>query len=103
MSKEAMACLITAVLVPFLNAQTQDGEPLIDKELSNFELWMGIPHSSVTGLPAGTATSDNCHEGVSMGLNADIKHVFPVVEDGGEPMLHISGEIYGRLPAPGGA
>lgn len=80
-----------------LSAGAQDSTILLDKDLSNFEIWMGIPHTSVKGLPAGTPTSEDCHKGTPMGLDADVKNVFSVEEDGGETILHISGEIYGGL------
>ncbi|MDZ8117622.1 DUF1080 domain-containing protein [Pontiella sp. NLcol2] len=70
---------------------------LFDNELSNFEIWMGIPHDSVKGLPAGTPTSPDCHKGTPMGLNNDVKNVFSMIEEDGEPVLHVSGEIYGGL------
>jgi hypothetical protein len=54
--------------------------PLLDKELSNFEVWLGIPHSSVKGLPEGTFQSDDVHKGTPLGLDADVKNVFSVVE-----------------------
>jgi hypothetical protein len=74
-----------------------DSASLFDAKLSNFEIWMGIPHSTVTGVPEGTPTSANCHEGMPMGLDNDIKNVFTMIEEDGEPVLHISGEIYGGL------
>ncbi|QBG46778.1 DUF1080 domain-containing protein [Verrucomicrobia bacterium S94] len=70
---------------------------LFDQELSNFEVWMGIPHDSVEGLPPGTPTSPDCHNGIPMGLNNDVKNVFSIIEENGEPVLHVSGEIYGGL------
>lgn len=71
--------------------------PLLDQELSNFEIWMGVPHSTVEGLPEGTYQSDNVHKGTPMGLDADVKNVFSVVEESGEPVLKITGEIYAGL------
>ena len=68
---------------------------MFDKNLSKWETFMGIPHSSVQGLPKDVKTSENVHEGTPpMGLNKDIKKVFSV-NDKGE--LHITGEIYGGL------
>lgn len=70
---------------------------MFDMELSNFEIWMGIPHVSVKGLPEGTPTSEDCHKGTPMGLNRDVKGVFTMIEEDGEPVLHVSGEIFGGL------
>lgn len=76
---------------------SDDWEPLLDENLTQFEVWMGIPHSSVEGLPEGTYQSGNVHTGTPMGLGADVKGVFKMIEIEGEPVLHISGEIYGGL------
>lgn len=80
-----------------LSISASEWEHLFDQELSNFEVWMGVPHSTVTGLPEGTYQSDNVHKGEPMGLDADVKQVFQVIEEDGELLLHISGEIYGGL------
>ena len=71
--------------------------PLLDEKLTNWELWMGVPHQTVTGLPPGTPTSPNGHDGTPLGLGNDPKHVFTIHTDSGEPVLHITGEIFGGL------
>ncbi|MAI20429.1 MAG: hypothetical protein CMF28_04270 [Kiritimatiellaceae bacterium] len=58
---------------------------------------MGIPHASTEGLPPGTFQSTNVTQGIPMGLNADVKNVFQLIEENDELVLHISGEIYGGL------
>lgn len=74
---------------------------LLDNDLSQWEKWNGVPHSSVKGLPAGTYTADNLQingdPNDALGLNNDVKNVFSMIEEGGEPVLQISGEIYGGL------
>ena len=70
---------------------------LLDKDLSQFEKWIGVPHATVTDLPEGTYQSDNVHNGTALGLNNDIKDVFTVNEENGELILHISGEILGGI------
>jgi hypothetical protein len=71
--------------------------PLLDADLTHWELWMGVPHHIVTGLPPGTPVSPDRHQGKPLGLNNDPKHVFSVRMEGGEPVLCISGEIFGGL------
>ena len=70
---------------------------LLDEKLSHWEIWMGVPHQSVQGLPPGTVTSFNGHDGTPLGLNNDPKHVFTVRVEAGAPVLCISGEIFGGL------
>ncbi|MEM6316906.1 MAG: family 16 glycoside hydrolase [Bacteroidota bacterium] len=70
---------------------------LLDEELSYWEKFIGVPHTSVSGLPTGTAKSDNVHVGKPMGLNNDPKKVFSVIKENGEIVLKASGEIYGGL------
>ncbi|MEN8663197.1 MAG: DUF1080 domain-containing protein [Lentimonas sp.] len=69
---------------------------LFDMELSEFEIWMGVPHTTVEGLPEGTYQSDKVTQGTPIGL-ADPKQVFTMVEEDGVPVLKVSGEIYGGL------
>ncbi|EMI42014.1 protein containing DUF1080 [Rhodopirellula sp. SWK7] len=90
--------IIFAILLMWVpTAIAETWRPLLDKELSNFEIWMGVPHESVTGLPAGTYQSKKTTGGTPMGLNNDVKNVFTVTEVDDEPVLHITGEIYGGL------
>jgi hypothetical protein len=74
-------------------------QPLLDKNLSQWELWMGVPHKSVKGLPEGTYQAENLRTniGAGMGLNNDVKQVFSVIEEDEQPVLKITGEIYGGL------
>ncbi|MFY0599473.1 MAG: DUF1080 domain-containing protein [Cyclobacteriaceae bacterium] len=69
---------------------------LLDSDLSQWEVFMGIPHTSVD-LPEEVEKSDNVHEGTPMGLNNDPKSVFTTIEEEGETILKITGEIYGGL------
>ena len=74
-----------------------DWTPLLDKDLSRWEIWMGVPHTSVEGLPAGTHQANRPQEGPPLGLGHDPKGVFSVAIENGEPVLQITGEIYGGL------
>lgn len=68
---------------------------LLEGNFTYWDKWMGVPHTSVTGLPAGTPTGDGMN-GTPMGLN-DVKGVFKMENFNGEKVLHVSGEIYGAL------
>ncbi len=75
----------------------RDWTHLLDAELSQWEVWMGVPHSSVKGLPPGTSQNDDAKAGAPLGLGNDPKNVFSVAIKDGEPVLQITGEIYGGL------
>lgn len=70
---------------------------LIDPELSQWETYIGVPHSSVQGLPEGTYQSDKVTKGTPMGLGNDPKKIFTTYQQDGETILHITGEIYGAI------
>lgn len=93
----ALGLMITGLFGCRTDAPIPGTTALLDKDLSRFEVWLGVPHSSVQGLPAGTYQSDNVHNGTPMGLNRDLKNVFSVIEEDGDLVLHVSGEIYGGL------
>ncbi len=86
-----------SLLLLFALIHTATADRLLDTTFSNFEIWMGIPHASTEGLPPGTFQSSNVTQGIPMGLNADVKNVFQLIEENDELVLHISGEIYGGL------
>ena len=92
----SLAFLLSSCSAMHMNSVWQ---PLLDKNLSQWEVWMGVPHKSVTGLPEGTYQADNLKTniGTGMGLDNDIKQVFTVLEEAGQPVLKITGEIYGGL------
>ena len=93
----------TLVVAAFLFAQLSAAPvesksiDLLDASLSQWEAFMGIPHSSVTGLPAGTFQSTDVTKGTPLGLNNDPKKVFSTFTENGTTVLHITGEIYGGL------
>lgn len=80
-----------------LSAEEEKWTDLLDSKLSNWELWMGVPHTSVKDLPEGTPQSDDYKTGTPLGLGNDPKKVFSVIEEDGKPVLKITGEIYGGL------
>jgi len=93
----APALLLSVSNAPALEATAANWVPLLDAKLSHWELWMGVPHESVKDLPPGTPTSPDGHKGTPLGLGNDPKHVFTVSQEDGEPVLHITGEIFGGL------
>ena len=99
--------LLTAVLLSPVsgwgqpeNIEYRGGEEwtcLLDKDLSHFDTWLGVPHTSVEGLPEGTPRSNDFRSGTPLGLNRDPTRVFSVIEEKDDLVLRVSGEIYGSL------
>ena len=69
-------------------------ENLFDDSLSKWDKWMGAVHPSVE---VDFEKSPNVQKGKPMGLNNDPKGVFTVIDEDGEKVLKVSGEIYGGL------
>lgn len=67
---------------------------LLDPSLSNWDVFMGVPHYSVAieGYEKGDGM-----KGTPIGLNKDPLQVFSIEMEGKTPVLHVSGEIYGGL------
>jgi hypothetical protein len=73
-----------------------DWWPLFDgQHLENWYTWLGIPDRSVKGLPLKT-NEDGTYSS-ALGLNTDPREVFRIVEQDGQSLLRVSGEIYGAL------
>ncbi len=81
--------------ITYLSGQTQEWKSLLDKDLTSWDVYMGVPHHSIVGLdsvPKGDGMN-----GVPLGLNIDPLKVFSTIEDNEHVVLHVSGEIYGGL------
>ncbi|GAB2942861.1 hypothetical protein GCM10027048_04410 [Hymenobacter coalescens] len=67
---------------------------LLDQSLSRWEKFVGVPHYTVNipGHPSGDGMN-----GIPLGLNNDPLEVFKVITENGQPVLRISGQIYGGL------
>lgn len=68
---------------------------LLDKDLTYWYKWLGVPHTSVKGLPKGIFKGDGMN-GTPLGKK-DPKKVFSVIRLNGEKVLKVTGEIYGAL------
>ena len=69
--------------------------PLLDGNLTSWETFLGPPHVSVE-VP-GYAHAADRKQDKPLGVNIDPLHVFTVRTIGGEPVLHITGEIFGTI------
>lgn len=86
-----LTSLLLATALATHAAEEKSWRPLLDEKLTAWEVWLGPPHPSVEGLPADLSPK------TPLGLNNDPKKVFSVKLEDGEPVLHITGEIWGGL------
>lgn len=93
--------LIAITFIGFIvsiNAYAKDEwHYLIDKNLTQFERWVGVPHTSLERLPADFPRSADVTKGTPLGLNNDPLNIFSVIEEDGELLIKITGEIYGGI------
>jgi len=88
--------LISSLLVTGASAQklTNQWKPLLTQDGRYFDVFIGIPHTSLTSLPDWNK-GDGMNTGTALGLNNDPLHVFTIEMQNGKPVLHVSGEVFG--------
>ncbi|MFY0650553.1 MAG: DUF1080 domain-containing protein [Cyclobacteriaceae bacterium] len=95
--KIVLTLMVGLLLVQFANGQSGNWVSLLNEDHSkHWEVFIGVPHGTVKGLPGIDPASDG-KKGEPLGVNNDPKSVFSFEDDGSEVVLHISGEIYGAL------
>lgn len=72
----------------------QEWEQLLDKDLSKWQPFLGIPHKS--SRIKGYENVEDVHVGTPLGLS-NLNNVFSVIQENGEDILKITGEIFGSL------
>lgn len=72
----------------------QPWEDLLDKDLNNWEPFIGIPYKTV-GIE-GYKDNENIYEGTPLGLG-NHQNIFSTFIEGGEVILKVSGEIFASL------
>lgn len=80
-----------------LNGFSNEWEPLLSPNLEKWEVFMGVPHKSVTLPDHIPLEKDKNNKLKPLGLNNDPKNVFSTYQHNNETILKISGEIYGGL------
>ena len=79
------------------SAVAEEWTQLLDKDLSKWEIFVGVPHKTVV-IPGGPeSTSPNGTKGTPLGLNNDPLKIFKMIKQGDEDVLHSSGQIYAGL------
>ena len=84
--------LIALAVISF-PAEAGEWRPLLDTTLSQFDVYLSYRGDQIMGVLKGTAPASL----EPIGLNPPGQNVFSTVEQGGKPVLRISGEIYGCL------
>ncbi|PRY08855.1 uncharacterized protein DUF1080 [Pontibacter ummariensis] len=69
--------------------------PLLDSELSNWDMYLSYRHQD--GYKGEVPTETDGTVIAPIGYNKNVNNVFSVVAKNGEPVLKISGEIYGSI------
>lgn len=89
------ATFLSVFLCTTIFAQDTEWQSLLDSNLSQWDVFIGVPHHTVKnleGIPKGDGM-----KGTPLGLNNDPLNVFSTVTKNDELLLHVSGEIYGGL------
>ncbi|UTF60214.1 DUF1080 domain-containing protein [Gilvimarinus sp. DA14] len=89
----ALGLLISAGLPQVVKAE--QWQPLLDAELSQWRTYLGFPNAET---PVSGLAKDESGDYIEpVGYDRDEWNVFSVSTDTGEPVLRISGEIYGGI------
>ena len=89
-NKLAIACLILFPLSTFAADKPGDWKPLLDAKFSQFDVYLSYRGDQIMSVLQGKAPGLK-----PVGLNPPGQNVFTMIEQGGKPVLRISGEIYG--------
>lgn len=85
-------CISIIFFAGTVNAQSE-WITLLDKNLSKWEIYQSYEHK--IGFNGQIPKNENGEIIQPIGYNKNLKNVFSVIEEKGEPVLKISGEIYG--------
>jgi hypothetical protein len=83
----ALACSSSVVAA----AEPGDWKTLLDSNFSQFDVYLSYRGDQIMSVLKGTAPPDL----KPVGLNPKGQTVFTMIEQGGKPVLRVSGEIYG--------
>jgi hypothetical protein len=94
MKKTAVA-VAAAFCALFLNTCQQESSwtRLLDNKLSQWEMYLSYTHKP--GYTGEMPLDENGDTIQPIGYNNNVNNVFSIIEENGEPVLRISGEIYG--------
>jgi len=91
--KKTLGVIALTLVASIAGAADNPGEwkPLLDAKLSQFDVYLSYRGDQIMSVLKGTAQADL----KPIGLNPPGQNVFTMSEQGGKPVLRISGEIYG--------
>ncbi|GAB3535022.1 hypothetical protein GCM10027443_23120 [Pontibacter brevis] len=69
--------------------------PLLDKNLSGWDMYLSYRHKD--GYKGEVPINEDGSTVAPIGYNKNVNNVFSIVEEKGEPVLKVSGEIYGSV------
>lgn len=88
-------CSVLIILMATSFTPKNEWTPLLDKNLSQWETYLSFRHNKAYN---GTAPKDASGKELEpIGYNKDEAKVFSVIEEKGESVLKVSGEVYGCL------
>jgi Domain of Unknown Function (DUF1080) len=90
-----VAALIGVALAAAPAAAQSPWTPLLDRTLSGWDSYLSYRHQP--GYDGKIPRAPNGDSIPPIGYNRDAAKVFSVVEENGEPVLRVSGEVYGAL------
>lgn len=89
-----LGCLVILLCSSFYPTK-KEWTPLLDKSLSNWEIYQSFRHK--TGYKGDAPKDENGNLVKPVGYNLNVENEFSVVELNGEQVLKIGGPIYGCL------
>jgi len=90
--KKTISLIICVVLLSSFHLEN-DWKPLLDKNLTNWEIYQS--YHLKPGYKGEVPKDEDGMEIQPFGYNKNVGQVFTVSEENGEPVLRITGEIYG--------
>jgi hypothetical protein len=91
--KKLLGLIATVLSVPTFSAPDDEWHPLLDEQLSQFDVYLSYRGDEIMSVLQGKAPPSL----KPVGLNPSRQDVFTVSLQDGKPVLRISGEIYGCL------
>ena len=88
-----LALLLITLSLHAAAADQAGWQPLLDASLSNFDVYLSYRGDQIMSVLKGSASP----ELKPLGMNPPGQNVITVIEQGGKPVLRITGEYYGCL------